>query len=258
MPRNGSHKKIRLIKHVWALSLLLLVTACSCLEAPSPAEPVTIRFARPDAEDAYYEDVDAFFVSPFALSFFLERELLLDLNPIVRQDDEFGLSDFYPATLELFTRDGQLWAIRAGVTVQVLYYNQDLFVQYSVPYPQPRWMWDDFLDTTKALRDPGSDAFGYGDVDQFFDPLIFIYLHGGSVVNDMQNPTRMTYDDPKTIQALEWYAALMHDDNIIPDRSQFYDLGGTASPSSLTGGACSAPDSGYWICGGNWRCGRSI
>ncbi|MBN1811726.1 MAG: extracellular solute-binding protein [Anaerolineae bacterium] len=188
---NNSRKKVRLIKHVWALSPLLFVTACSCIEAPPPAEPVTIRFARPDAEDAYYEtmiaefneiyphitiedipdyayyeDVDAFFISPFALSFFLEREALLDLNPIVQQDDAFDLSDFYPATLELFTRDGQLWAIPAGVTVQVLYYNQDLFDQYGVPYPQPDWTWDDFLEKAQALRDPGANVFGYGYADE--------------------------------------------------------------------------------------------
>lgn len=48
---------------------------------------------------AYYEDVDAFFISPFALSSFLERELLPGLNPIVQQDGAFDLSDFYPAAL---------------------------------------------------------------------------------------------------------------------------------------------------------------
>ncbi|MBN1811724.1 MAG: sugar ABC transporter substrate-binding protein [Anaerolineae bacterium] len=258
MFRKYTRKEIGRFTHTGVLLLLLLApTACSCgREGALPAEPVTITFDYPDAEAAYYEELiaefneiypqvtivdvedyrddddpnpDVFFVSPFGLSDLLEQEAILSVNPLIQQDGSFNMADYYPAAVELFSRDDKLWAVPAGFTMIVLYYNKDLFDQYGVPYPQPGWTWDDFVDTTQALRDPGDDVFGYGDVDQFFDPLIFIYLHGGSIVDDMQNPTRMTYDDPKTIEALEWYAALMHDDDddVIPDRSQLYDLGGS-------------------------------
>ncbi len=251
MHDNTSHEKIGRIKRIWALALLLFATACSCAKAPPPAEPVTITFAYPDAEEAYYEtliaefneiyphitiedvpdysfneDVDAFFVSPFGLSNLLEQEALLNLAPLIQQDDSFDLDGFYPATLELFTRDDQLWAIPSDVTVRVFYYNQDLFDQYDVPYPQPDWTWSDFLDTAQALRDPQADIFGYGYADQYLDPLTFIYQNGGSILDDTQNPTRMTFDDPRTIEAMEWYAALIHDHNVAPRRGQFYAIGG--------------------------------
>jgi multiple sugar transport system substrate-binding protein len=94
-------------------------------------------------------EVDVFFISPFGLSDLLEREALPSLTPVIQQDDSFDRDDFYPATLELFTRDDRLWAIPSGVTVRVFYYNQDLFDQYDVPYPQPGWTWSDFLDTAQ-------------------------------------------------------------------------------------------------------------
>jgi ABC-type glycerol-3-phosphate transport system substrate-binding protein len=36
----------------------------------------------------------------------------------------------------------------------------------------------------------------------------------------------MTYDDPRTIAAMEWYAALLHDYNVAPQRTQLYEIGG--------------------------------
>jgi hypothetical protein len=102
----------------------------------------------------------------------------------------------------------------------VLYYNRDLFDAYGVPYPESGWTWDDFLDKAKALRDPEASVFGYGVADQYIDPLPFIYQHGGRILDDMQNPTRTTFDDPLTVEAVEWYAGLILDHNVAPTRNQ--------------------------------------
>lgn len=248
---NRLYKKASKIAHIWVMLPLLLLTTCSCADAPPPAELVTITFAYPDSEAERYEaliaefnknyphitikdsadddgdddDADVFFVSPFNLGNLLEQNAILALDPLFGEG-EFDKSDFYPGTVELFTIDDKLWAMPAGVTVMVLYYNQDLFDRYGVPYPEPGWTWDDFLDAARAIRDPANGVFGYGDIDQYFDPLIFVYLHGGSITDNMHNPTRMTYDDPQTIAAMEWYAALLHDYNVAPQRTQLYDIGG--------------------------------
>jgi multiple sugar transport system substrate-binding protein len=250
-----TRKKIGRLTHTGMLLLLLLVpTACSC-DKPGklPSEPVTITFDYPDTEAAYYEELiaefnevysqvtvvnveddrddddpnpDVFFTSPFELSDQLEEGAILSLDPLIQQDESFVLSDYYPGTVGQFTWEDNLWAVPVGVSVIVLYYNQDLFDRYGVPYPQPGWTWDGFLEAARAIRDPMDDIYGYGAIDEYFDPLIFIYLHGGSITDSMQNPTRMTYDDPQTIEALEWYAALLHDYNVAPQRSQFEEIGG--------------------------------
>ena len=62
-----------------------------------------------------------------------------------------------------------------------------------------------------SLRDPGADVFGYGPLLDLFDPLTFIYQRGGRIFDDLENPTRTTFDDPLTIDALDWYSRLFFD-----------------------------------------------
>jgi multiple sugar transport system substrate-binding protein len=107
----------------------------------------------------------------------------------------------------------------------VMYYNRDLFDRYNVPYPQIDWTWDDFLNAALALRDPRANIFGYAPGQdaplwlpgqELFDPLIAIYQHGGRLVDDLQHPTRATFDDPLTIEAMEWYAGLFIQHDVAP------------------------------------------
>jgi ABC-type glycerol-3-phosphate transport system substrate-binding protein len=71
-----------------------------------------------------------------------------------------------------------------------------------------------------ATRDPGADVFGYAANLDMFDPLTFIYQHGGRIFDDLQNPTCTTFDDPLNIEALEWYIKLMYDYNVAPTPEQ--------------------------------------
>ena len=225
---------------------------------PTP-EPVTIVFAHSGSDADYYEalaqefneryphitveirprrpsqqtnpDADIFVSSSFTLSELREQDDVLSLDPFIEQDASFDLSDFYPGTVEALTREHKVWAIPAGANMLVMFYNQDLFDQYDVPYPEVGWTWDDFLDRALALRDPGASVFGYAPIDRFLDAVSFIYQHGGRLFDDSQNPTRTMFDDPLTIEALEWYARLIHEHNVAPTQKQLYDedLGGAGS-----------------------------
>lgn len=96
---------------------------------------------------AYYEDVDAFFISPFALSSFLERELLPGLNPIVQQDGAFDLSDFYPAAL---IHDHNVAPTRRQV------HDIGGSVQARV-YLNKVGMWIGWIDERGGSNDPNAD-----------------------------------------------------------------------------------------------------
>jgi multiple sugar transport system substrate-binding protein len=150
-------------------------------------------------------------------------ESILSLDPFIEQDGSFDLSDFYPNVVEQFTIDGQLWAIPYGVDLLVMYYNRDLFDQYGVPYPELGWTWDDFLSRAMALRDPGASVYGYAPWDDYLDSVSFVYQHGGRLVDDLQHPTRPTFDEPETIEALEWYADLIHKHDVAPTPKQARD-----------------------------------
>jgi multiple sugar transport system substrate-binding protein len=142
----------------------------------------------------------------------------LDLTPFIERGDPFGRqqADFqfdredFGDLLDLFESGDEVWAIPSALYVQGLYYNRDLFDEYGVAHPTSDWTWDDFIKAGQALYRPHDSVYGYTPDRNYDDPISFIYQNGGSIFDDVKNPTRTTFDHPATIAALEWYAALMH------------------------------------------------
>ena len=235
----------------WCICLLVL-SGCAVKVTPTP-EPVTITFTyatfNVDSEpyEAFIEtfseryphitvevrrwapwvgvdaeDVDVLAVNGGLVSGLREEESIISLDPFIQRDESFDLSDLHADSVAHFTYEGESWAIPAGMSVNALYYNKDLFDQYGVPYPDFGWTWNDFMEKAVALRDPDAGIYGYAAGDQGFDVIPFIYQHGGRIVDDLHNPTRVVFDDPLTIEALEWYARLVHEYDAVltPERSR--------------------------------------
>jgi multiple sugar transport system substrate-binding protein len=145
---------------------------------------------------------------------------MMDLTSFIEQEDSLDLADFYPGAMSFFKMEGETLAVPTGVDVDVLYYNKDLFDRYGVPYPKTGWTWDDFLDAAVALRDPNAGIYGFGADPDSWDYVDIIYSRGGQLVDDLQEPTRTMYDDPKNIEVLEWYVGLSEEHDVAPTREQ--------------------------------------
>jgi multiple sugar transport system substrate-binding protein len=225
-----------------------------CATATPPPEPVTITFTYFEFDAAFYEplveefneqyphitvelrpvpwsvtlgieNTDVLLINPFNAFILWQQGDILDVVPFIEQTDSFDLPDFYPGAVESFSGQGNTWAIPAGVNPKVMYYNQDLFDQFNVPYPESGWTWDDFLNAAVAINHPEERLFGYAVSDDAYHPgygdaWSFIRQHGGQIVDDLRNPTRATFDDPLTVEALEWYASLYHEYGVAPPPSQ--------------------------------------
>jgi len=242
-PRRA--RRARLIGACVCLLLASASTGCGAL-APPP-EPVTISFAFPEADLTVFEKLadifqeehahitvelrpkssdllggidldesDVLLTSQFAIAYLQSQGRVLNLTPFIEGDEAMDPADFYPGTVGLFTVDGQMWAVPAGVDMMVMYYNSDLFDRYGATYPQPGWTWDDFLAAAASVRDVEAGVFGYGPNYQMFDPMLFIYQHGGRVFDDLQNPTRTTFNEPVNVEALDWYFRLMFEFDVAP------------------------------------------
>jgi len=239
----------------WAFAgLFVLLSGCagpmSVPEVVPTAEPVTLKFVYDEdvVDPNYYEglveafhqqnphitidlqpnvwdtDWDVVADNEYWVSSMQRGERIVSLNSFIEQDEAFDLSDFYPAPLEFLTIEDELMAIPVGTDVTVMYYNRDLFDEYDVPYPEIDWTWDDFLNRAAALRDSGAGIYGYVPQEEYFDSLNFVYQHGGQIFDDLQNPTRSTFDDPLAIEALTWYADLLHKHNVAPTPPQVNDF----------------------------------
>ena len=252
MRRQTSRPRARLAgRACLLLGLLLSALLLSCAEPTPTPEPVTIRFAHHDYEEEYYEGLAAEFrvqyphvtvellpstwqelaeLSPDDADVFVnnrglrwvldEQGEVLGLDPWIEQDESFDPSDFYPGVLGLYSRDGKIWSVPLGLNLFVMYYNKDLFDQYEVPYPEPGWTWGDFLERAVAIRDPEAEVFGYASYLPAVDVMACIYQHGGRYLDDWQNPTRFSFYEPLAMEAVEWYAGLIHDYDVAPTARQ--------------------------------------
>jgi multiple sugar transport system substrate-binding protein len=233
------------------LVVLLGGLAVGCAQVAPTREPVTISFVFPEVDAERYEALllafneshpqitvelrpreweelynleaersDVSWVSQDLVAQFAAQNRILDLSSLVEQDEAFQLAAFYPGTVDALSQEGQIWAIPSGVDVVVMYYNRDLFDQYKVPYPEIGWTWDDLLERAVLIRDPDAFTFGYGPRLHLNDATFFVYQHGGRILDDLQNPTRTTFTDPLAIEALEWYARLVHEYDAAPSLNQ--------------------------------------
>ena len=198
----------------WMLTAVILTLGLmGCKETEPPPEPVTITFGHPDYQTGYFErqvqafqeihpeitvelqplfssnlssisDIDAFSLDFFSYIQNQMQGVFLDLSPHVELDDSFNASDFYPGTFDLFSSQGKLWAIPAGINAYVMYYNRDLFDQNGLAYPTNGWTWDDLLTAAMLISDEDSDTYGYGVTEENLDinAMILIHQHGGSLI----------------------------------------------------------------------------
>jgi len=250
-------KKIITRPGYWLLYLLVILwgmslSACG-LGAP-PVQPVTITFAFPDYDQAYYESLLAKFKSqqpsvnvelhPWQTSSRYRPENTTDvsvvgsevlsmanpqdaisasampLDALIEQDSTFKVDDFYPGTMDAFKLEGKTYAIPSGLDPWVMYYNRDLFDAYQVPYPQPDWTWDDFLLKAGALTHKEEGIFGYTPRQNYPDALLFLMQHGGQLVDQTGKPT---LDDPLNVEAMQWYAGLFQEYHVALTQQEAYD-----------------------------------
>jgi multiple sugar transport system substrate-binding protein len=236
-----------------AYLLAFVLSGCQADEMEPTPEPTTIIFTYPSYDTEYYQalvsefnasypqitvqlqpvrggnyeidpqTVDVFIATPYQVTGLQEQDDILNLSPIIEQDLSFNSSDFHPGVLEAFSNDEGVWAVPAGVDPLVMYYNKDLFDKAGAAYPWNGWAWEDFLDAALAVTDLDTNTFGYISTPESSDPLLFIYQHGGRMLDDLEEPTRTTFDDPLTIDAVEWYTALVLVHNVIPTPDQMQE-----------------------------------
>ncbi|HOU13951.1 MAG TPA: sugar ABC transporter substrate-binding protein [Anaerolineae bacterium] len=237
----------------WAVTIIVLaglLAGCAQTNFLQPQEPVTIRFLVDSGSNAYMtnllqtfnkkhpnitvefvnwrmgpgggamEESDVLAISQYQYDFLQEQDLIRDLNTLIAEDEKFDLNDFYPSTVNAFSSEGQRWAIPLGANTLVMFYNKDLFDRSNTPYPTVGWTWDDFQNRAISVSQVGGGTFGYayhmmGNLG-FLEPMTFVYQNGGQLFDNLQAPTRVTFNTPQTVEALAWYGRLISAYHVAP------------------------------------------
>jgi ABC-type sugar transport system permease subunit/ABC-type glycerol-3-phosphate transport system substrate-binding protein len=175
--------------------------------------------------------------------------ILMNLMPLVKADPTVHLSDYYPGDLHVFTLDGKLYALPRDIAPEgLIYYNKTLFDKAHIPYPDGSWSWDytphpergnkDFLTVAQKLThidsNPGQSVFGYGTGDTSFTLNNLIYSSGADVVDNIFHPTKVLFNDPRVVKAMQFLQDLSFKYDVAPSAVDLQSSGvGASGPHGL-------------------------
>lgn len=145
----------------------------------------------------------------------------LDLRPFIESDlDQETIQDWDPAQYRAFqTRDGEQYGLPKYHGALALYYNKDLFDEYSVDYPDSSWDYDDYLEAMKRLthdRDSDGRIDLWGSILDISWDRIQVHVNGwGGHFVDPDDSTRCLMGDSPALAAMEWLRVRMWDDQVM-------------------------------------------
>lgn len=126
------------------------------------------------------------------VSEYVAREQLAPLDEYIEKG-LIDVSNLSQATLDMYRIDGKLYAIPAGVSTSLLFYNKDYFDQAGVEYPTDSWTWEDYMEAARKLT---MDTNGDGEIDVWGTAYLedpagaditfkkYVYERGGKLWSD--------------------------------------------------------------------------
>ncbi len=146
-----------------------------------------------------------------------EKNIFLDLTPFIKKDKEFEISSFFKPVVDRFKRKGAIYAVPRDIApFACVYYNKRLFDQAGVKYPKDNWDFKDLLRIAKKLtkRDKSGRIIQYGFYSWAW--MNFVYSFGGSIVDNVDNPTKITLDSPAAKKGFKFYMDLCNKYKVSP------------------------------------------
>ena len=164
------------------------------------------------------------------------HQQVIDLNPFIDVTPDFDPEDFYEAWWDYPVIEGKRFGIGDAVAPHVTFYNMELFDAGGVPYPdRDQFTWNDFEERARALRDPDNRVWGSETI-----PIGWHYFSWKQVRQhdgDFFSPDyrECWIDRPEAIEALQYWADLLQDGNVMPSPTQIAGIGGDGVAAELFG-----------------------
>ena len=175
----------------------------------------------------------------------------IDVQPYVDVEPEFEEDDFYENWWDYPVVEGKRFGIPDAAAPHVTFYNADLFDEAGVEYPnKDSFTWSDYEEKARAISDPDNKIWG--------SETIPVGWHMFSVKQAWQNDGSFYSEDflesrldkKETIEAIQYWADLLLDGNVMPSPSQIIGIGGAgAAAELLAAGKIGMQRMGSWITG---------
>jgi multiple sugar transport system permease protein len=189
---------------------------------------------------------DVMYMSAADFPSYVRKGVLLDFEPYLEENPGIiDLDDFYPQLLDAFRYQGHIYGFPKDFTTFVAYYNQDLFDELGLPYPDENWTWDDMRDYAIRINrlEPGKPKRLGVHYAEWLESIIgWVWMTGGRWADENG---RCVFNSPETIRALQYLHDLKWKDEVVPS-------GATAAGQSpdqlfLTGNLGMYVGYGRWV-----------
>lgn len=157
---------------------------------------------------------DVFWMHSNEIFRYASNDLLLDLNSYINDSSAVSMDNFPDGLVGIYNYEGKQFAVPKDYDTIGLWYNKTMFDEAGVEYPDESWDWQDLYDAAEKLTKADKSQYGilapFHNQEGFYN---FIYQNGGTVITDDKYSG---YDNPKTIEAMEFYIKLI-DDGLSPN-----------------------------------------
>jgi len=155
--------------------------------------------------------------------------VLENLDPWIEKSG-YDLKDYWPALLESAMYNGSVYGFPRDISVEALYYNKDIFDEAGLDYPDEGWTWDDLLAAAEKLTVVESSGrvarYALGMEGGKFQ--LWVGQNGGSILDDMRNPSKCTLTEPAAVEAIKFFADMI-DQNYAMRDANLSQAGGDAA-----------------------------
>lgn len=167
------------------------------------------------------EQVDVIWNAIEAVPLMAEKGVLVDLGPwmeVAPNVQEF-VDDVHPKLLQGLTWKDKQYLLPFAWNNVLMFYSTKALEDAGLPQPAPDWTWDDFLLYAKELT---VDKSGDGEIDSFgFQSSRSTWGAGPWTISNgtfwmNEDFTEPWYDDPKTVQAIQFAYDLIWKDEVAP------------------------------------------
>ncbi|WP_046176101.1 ABC transporter substrate-binding protein [Domibacillus indicus] len=177
---------------------------------------------------------DVFFYNPGQLKAYVNSNVLRDITEYVEGSEGVNLDDIWETGVAKYQYDGKetgtgaIYGLPKDLGPFALGYNKTMFEKAGIALPDKDkpMTWDEFINVSKQLT---QDTNGDGKMDQYgtgfnvnwaLQP--FVWSNGADFVDETY--TKVTVDDPKFVEALQYFADMQNKYKVTPSIGEAQSL----------------------------------
>lgn len=187
---------------------------------------------------------DVFWMNGPNFNKYASNGILLPLDKYIEQG-EIDLDNYPEALIDLYTYNEQNFAIPKDFDTIGLFYNKELFDEAGIEYPDETWGWDEVTEAAKKLTNKEDGIYGIAShLNNQAGYYNTIYQAGGYILSEDQ--TEAGFDEPATIEGLQFWTDLIHKHEVSPTLAQMTD---TKPRQFFESGKVAMVYDGTWMAG---------